>query len=179
MILADNCDVPLIESIAKRHKIYFILAATTKAKWETNYIFKLDVNWTNSFTIIVQLDHIQAGVIITILYYEVFEYPLRPEELYAHQGWVFQKMLFTRCLRTWLIKTPLKKEGFCTFHRSPCTKILSDGRKVMLMPLRWCPRQLNRVNAYFAFLLFAALAFQVHSPKIISMNIRILTFCGN
>ncbi len=44
MILADNCDVPLIESIAKRHKIYFILAATTKAKWETNYIFKLDVN---------------------------------------------------------------------------------------------------------------------------------------
>lgn len=43
MVLADNCDIPRIKNIAERNKICFKLVDEKKIKWETNYIFQLQL----------------------------------------------------------------------------------------------------------------------------------------
>lgn len=41
MILADNCDIERIKSIAKKHNFYFEMIQQKKIKWEINYIFRI------------------------------------------------------------------------------------------------------------------------------------------
>ena len=41
MILADNCDLERIRSIAKKHHYSLNLASETKIKWEKNFIFNI------------------------------------------------------------------------------------------------------------------------------------------
>jgi release factor glutamine methyltransferase len=41
MILANNCDIERIRSIAEQNKITFKLVTQKKVKWETNFIFRL------------------------------------------------------------------------------------------------------------------------------------------
>jgi release factor glutamine methyltransferase len=41
MILADNCEIDKIKSIAKSHQFFFELIVHKKIKWETNFIFKI------------------------------------------------------------------------------------------------------------------------------------------
>lgn len=44
MILADNCDIERITSLAKQNFILFTLIEQKKIKWEQNFIFKLEMN---------------------------------------------------------------------------------------------------------------------------------------
>lgn len=41
MILAENCDIERIKSIAKKNNFYFDLIEQKKIKWELNYIFRI------------------------------------------------------------------------------------------------------------------------------------------
>ena len=41
MILADNCEIDKIKTIAKSHQFMFELIVHKKIKWETNFIFKI------------------------------------------------------------------------------------------------------------------------------------------
>ena len=43
MVLADNCEIARIKSLAGKNKICFILVDEKKIKWETNYIFQLQL----------------------------------------------------------------------------------------------------------------------------------------
>ena len=44
MVLADNCEIERIKSLAKENDICFILVNQKKIKWEVNFIFKLKLS---------------------------------------------------------------------------------------------------------------------------------------
>lgn len=44
MILADNCEVEKIMSMANNHNIKLVTVSERKIKWEKNFIFKLNLN---------------------------------------------------------------------------------------------------------------------------------------